>query len=1209
MHANPNLAFLSGGGEMGKRMREMDWAATPFGPVETWSPSLKMTVSLLLANGQPIIMWWGPEYLCLYNDAYIPVLGAKHSWALGRPVREVWSEIRDILKPLIDAPFTGTPTSIDDIRLDLKRHGFLEETHFTVVYSPVPDPTAPNGIGGVIAPVHEITGKVLGERRALVLRQLGQRLADSRTAEGACEIAAETLAEDRDDLPFALLYLASESGDQARLVGATGLADDASLRPPVVDLKQEPATWRLNEAAQSQAMVLVERSPAGPAAILPIRSTKANELAGFLVVGVSPLLRFDDLYRSFLDLAAAQVATAIANARAYEEERRKAEALAEIDRVKTAFFSNVSHEFRTPLTLMLGPIEATLANSTLPDADREQIELAHRSSQRLLKLVNSLLDFSRIEAGRVQASYAPIDLAAATADLASVFRSTVERAGMKLTVDCLPLGESVFVDGEMWEKIVLNLISNAFKFTFDGEIEVSVRRVGSEARLTVGDTGTGIPANEIPRLFERFHRINGAAGRSYEGSGIGLALVQELAQLHGGRVEVESEVGRGSRFHVFIPFGKAHLPADRIAESATLWAGGLRAVPYLEEMKRWLPSALGDADPDNLPPDGEAFHPSVFPDLRRVLLADDNADMRDYLKRILEQAGYVVEAVADGEAALRVAGAWKPDLVLTDAMMPRLDGFGLLRALRADPQLAAVPIVLLSARAGEEARIEGMQAGADDYVVKPFGARELLARVQGSLSLARVRQEAEAAVRKSEERLRALVNASTYAVYRMSADWTEMLELRGQGFVVDIEAPSTSWLESYIHPDDRAAVTAAIRQAIDSKSMFELEHRVLRVDGTPGWTLSRAVPLFDAAGEVVEWFGAASDVTHRVQGEMTRKLLLRELDHRVKNTLATVQAIAHQTLRHTRVPSDFAPRFSSRIEALARVHGLLTKESWRGTSLRLLLREQLLQGPVDDSRLEMSGPEIHLDPQVTLHLGLMMHELGTNCVKYGAWSVAGGRVRITWTLEGDTLRLRWVERGGPAVTGPRSRGFGTTLIEQSSKGLGGDARAIFDAEGLTWDINLPLPSTAAASADKGNDELAASPSVRVDAPATRPLAGQRILVLEDEPLVTMMVEQVLGEAGATVVAVSSEEEALSAIRARHFDKAALDVNIHGRQVRDVPAALMRLGVPFLFVTGYGRAALPAGFEQAATLNKPFNNQKLVDSLSALGRDAEAARAV
>jgi len=1203
MHPNPDLAFLSGGGEMGKRMREMDWAATPFGPVATWSPSLKMTVSLLLANGQPIIMWWGPDYLCLYNDAYIPVLGAKHPWALGRPVREAWSEIHDVLKPLIDAPFSGTPTSIDDIRLDIKRHGFLEETHFTVVYSPIPDPTAIGGIGGVIAPVHEITGKVLGERRTLALRDLGQRLADARTAEAAGQITAATLAGYHDDLPFALLYLASEDGRQARLAGATGLLDHQSLCPPTIDLKQDAAPWQLAEVAESQVMALVERSPAGPAAIVPIRATKASELAGFLITGVSPLLRFDELYRSFLDLAAAQVATAIANARAYEEEKRKADALAEIDRVKTAFFSNVSHEFRTPLTLMLGPIENTLANSTLADADREQIELAHRSSQRLLKLVNSLLDFSRIEAGRVQASYAAADLATVTAELASVFRSTIERAGMRLSVDCPPLGEPVHVDGEMWEKIVLNLISNAFKFTFDGEIEVSVHRVGTEARLTVRDTGTGISAQEIPRLFERFHRINGAPGRSYEGSGIGLALVQELARFHGGRVEVESEVGRGSRFHVFIPFGTKHLPVDRIAASAKPDAGGLRAVPYLEEMKRWLPGESSAGDP-NVHPESGPFYPSAFPDMRRVLLADDNADMRDYLKRILEQAGYVVETVADGEAAASVARAWRPNLVLADVMMPRLDGFGLLRVLRADPHLKAVPIILLSARAGEEARIEGMQAGADDYMVKPFGARELLARIQGSLGLVRVRQEAEAAVRKSEERLRALVNASTYVVYRMSADWTEMLELQGQGFIVDTQAPSAGWLENYIHPDDRATVTAAIRQAIDSKSVFELEHRVLRVDGTLGWTLSRAVPLFNAAGEIVEWFGAASDVTHRVQGEVTRKLLLRELDHRVKNTLATVQAIAHQTLRHTRAPADFAPRFSSRIEALARVHGLLTEESWRGTSLRLLLREQLLQGPVDESRLEMSGPEIDLDPQVTLHLGLMLHELGTNCVKYGACSTPRGTVKITWMLEDDTLRLRWVERGGPVVTAPKSRGFGTTLIEQSSKGLGGSARAIFDAEGVSWSIDLPLPETKVV-ADKAEGGTAAVPSPRTEDDASQPLAGQRILVLEDEPLVAMMVEQVLAEAGATVIAVSSEEEALSALKATRFDKAALDVNLHGRQVRAVPAAMVRSAVPFLFVTGYGRSALPPGFEQVPTLNKPFNNHKLVEALGALGREAGA----
>jgi len=461
-------------------------------------------------------------------------------------------------------------------------------------------------------------------------------------------------------------------------------------------------------------------------------------------------------------------------------------------------------------------------------------------------------------------------------------------------------------------------------------------------------------------------------------------------------------------------------------------------------------------------------------------------------------------------------------------------------------------------------------------------------------------------VRKSEERLRALVNASTYIVYRMNADWSQMLELEGQGFMLDTKAPTAGWLESYIHPDDRAMVTAAVRQAIDTKSTFELEHRVLRVDGTLGWTLSRAVPLFNAAGEIVEWFGAASDVTHRVQAEVTRKLLLRELDHRVKNTLATVQAIAHQTLRHTRVPSDLAPRFSSRIEALARVHGLLTEESWRGTSLRHLMREQLIHGPVDDSRVEMSGPEIHLDPQMTLHLGLMLHELGTNCVKYGSCSTSGGTVKITWMLEGGTLRFRWIERGGPAVIGPKSRGFGTTLIEQSSKGLGGSARATFDADGVSWSIDLPLPESDSAAAEKVESEASAAPATRPDGEVSPPLAGQRILVLEDEPLVAMMVEQVLMEAGATVVAVSSEEEALSALKATRFDKAALDVNLHGRQVRAVPSAMVRSAVPFLFVTGYGRAALPPGFEQVPTLNKPFNNQKLVDSLGALGRGPGSA---
>ena len=267
----------------------------------------------------------------------------------------------------------------------------------------------------------------------------------------------------------------------------------------------------------------------------------------------------------------------ITEKKAHEREiARQREELAELDKLKTQFFANISHEFRTPLTLMMGPLEDAVADSQhLSTPNRERLELAHRNSLRLLKLVNTLLDFSRIEAGRIQASYEPTDLAQLTAELASVFRSAIERAGMRLVIDCPALPEKVYVDREMWEKIVLNLLSNAFKFTFEGQIEVSLRCADSAVEMTVRDTGTGIPANEIPKLFERFHRVKGARGRSYEGSGIGLALVQELVHLHGGNVRIESEVDRGTAFTVTIPLGHAHLPADRIGGARTLASTGV----------------------------------------------------------------------------------------------------------------------------------------------------------------------------------------------------------------------------------------------------------------------------------------------------------------------------------------------------------------------------------------------------------------------------------------------------------------------------------------------------------------------------------------------------------------------------------------------------------------------------------------------------------
>jgi signal transduction histidine kinase/DNA-binding response OmpR family regulator len=896
------FSWLPGSGEMGELIRKTEWGQTRLGPAAEWSPALRMIVKFLLANRFPQLLWWGPEFCSIYNDAYIPILGTKHPWALGRPVSEVWSEIWNVLKPLIETPFLGGPaTWMEDIPLEINRRGFFEETHFTIAYSPVPDESVAGGIGGVLATVHEITEKVVGERRVRALRDLGARSGEPKSAEEACVIVRETLSPHSRDIPFLLLYLLDDKRQTAELACCIGADQDDRACPTSVDLGSQSAEcWPLSDVLATEDIRVVsdiaskfDQVPQGPwpdaptrAAILPIRSNIQHQLAGFMVAGLSSRLEFDKSYRDFLELMSTQVATTIANARAYEEERKRAEALAEIDRAKTLFFSNVSHEFRTPLTLMLGPLEDSLGSeSSLPAEHRNNLHIAHRNSLRLLKLVNTLLDFSRIEAGRVQASYEPTDLASLTAELASLFRSAVERAGLKLLVNCPVTTEPAYVDHEMWEKILFNLLSNAFKFTFKGEIEVGLLQIGDTVELRVRDTGIGIPAEDLPHLFERFYRVQGARARTWEGSGIGLALVQELAKLHGGSVRVESELNRGTTFTVCIPLGKNHLPAERIGAARDLASTGVRAEVYVQEALQWSAASSDIADDVVIAPSIPkiASSPSETKPEKasRILLADDNADMRFYVEKLLNER-YEVIACADGQSALECARQTRPDLVLTDVMMPRLDGFGLLRSLRQDENLRNVPVILLSARAGEESRIEGLDAGADDYLVKPFSARELLARVGSHLAMATMRREVEKALRDSEERFRALVNATSYVVYRMSPDWTEMRQLEGRGVISDTGKPRKDWLEEYIHPDDRELVLRTIREAVRAKSIFQLEHRIRKTDGSSAWTYSRAVPVLDNDGEIVEWFGAASDVTARKHAEENYRKLAETLDAEVR---------------------------------------------------------------------------------------------------------------------------------------------------------------------------------------------------------------------------------------------------------------------------------------------------------------------------------------
>ncbi|MFN8556469.1 MAG: ATP-binding protein [Dehalococcoidia bacterium] len=1236
---------------MAALMRAFDWSTTSIGPVETWSPTLRMMVQFLLVNRFPLLLWWGPQYVSIYNDSYRPVLGAKHPWALGRPVSECWSEIWHILQPLIDTPFHGGPaTWNEDILLELNRYGFLEEAHFTIAYSPVHDDSVASGIGGVLATVHEITEQVVGQRRVVALRDLGAHVGDARTAEDACAIVAQILAAHSRDVPFVLLYLFDADGARARLAGAAGVEPDKDISPLVIDLRDAAAHgWPMAQAVASGAMQVVESLadrftavPPGPwsdppntAAVIPIPTNRTDAFAGCMVVGVSARLQFDAYYRDFLDLVRTQVATAIANARAYEEEHKRAEALAELDRAKTAFFSNVSHEFRTPLTLMLGPLEDVLCGDLgllTPEA-AAGLAVAHRNSLRLLRLVNTLLDFSRIEAGRADASFEPTDLAALTADLASVFRSAVERAGVRLVVDCPPLPEPVYVDRDMWEKVVLNLLSNAFKHTFIGEIGVALRWAERAVELTVRDTGVGIPAEELAHLFERFHRVRGARARSHEGTGIGLALVEELVRLHGGAIAVASRVDEGTTFTITIPAGTAHLPADRIQAPHTLASTALGATPYVEEALRWLPD-------DRPARSGASVGVPMQPEIptaphrglddrttgARVLVADDNADMRAYLERLLG-VHWTVEAVADGVTALTAVRERMPDLVLADVMMPGLDGLALLRALREDPRTSRIPVMLLSARAGEEARVDGVAAGADDYVVKPFSGRELIARVGAHLMLARVRAAGERALRESEElrrlatvsgrmgtwrwdvrgrlcsgdaefsalwglppsdgqlpvslftsrmtpagaaaieavmardiapgeefdgqlevavgpaagrwvswrgraeretpwiingvgfdvteqrlaeerlreseqrqafllqlsdglrplgdaadiqatvtrtamqyfgadrcyyceiegenaiirqdasrddlpsvvgvypldsfpifkavidagrpfvvqdanttelmdeelkrlclqlqiisfidvpvvkngqpvgilcitqctprdwtkfemelveeaaertwaavervhaqtalreseaRSRAFIEATSDVVYRMSADWREMYRLVGKEFIATTERPRSDWPEAYIPEDEQPRVRSAIEQAIRLASVFELEHRVIRRDGTIGWTFSRAVPVVNERGEVVEWFGTATDITERKRAEAERERLLASERRRAPR-------LRRQTVTRTcsspRSPTNCArpsPRFSASSKCCAANPWTATDCAWRWTRL------------------------------------------------------------------------------------------------------------------------------------------------------------------------------------------------------------------------------------------------------------------------------------
>jgi signal transduction histidine kinase/serine phosphatase RsbU (regulator of sigma subunit) len=907
-NADIRFLFLSSG-QLGKDLLAVDWEATPLGPLADWPQSLKTIVQVVITSRFSMWMAWGPELSFFANESYRrATLGAKYPWALGKPASEVWAEIWPEIGPRIEAVMkTGVASWDESLLLILERNGFAEETYHTFSYSPLTDDGGK--IVGMLCVVSEDTKRVIGDQRMTILRDLASALSSARSEEDVFANASVALSANLGPLPFSLAYLFDDRGTGARLALSAGATASDPIAPPTIDAGD--GSWPVREALRGRSVIiddLQERFQAVPsregfnppekAIVMPLRSQTGELPYGFLVAGISAYQMFDSEYEGFVVLVANQLAAAIANARAHEAERQRAERLAELDDAKTRFFTNVSHEFRTPLTLLLGPASDSLSDQADPltPLQRERTELVQRNGERLLRLVNSLLDFSRIESGRSDAQFEPIDLALYTAQLASMFRAATERAGIDLAVECSPLGEEVFVDREMWAKIVSNLLSNALKFTFEGRITVRLAEVEVDQlpwiELSVTDTGVGVAPAEQAHLFERFHRVAGVRSRTYEGSGIGLALVAELVALHGGTVTATSSPGAGSTFKVLVPFGSEHLATgvvlDRssdVARSPEILVGGL-----VDEAMRWLDGstvpigALSGVDRA-----GAVERPLV-------LMADDNADMRQYVAGLLVDLCEVVTA-SDGLEALEFARSRTPDLVLTDVMMPNLDGFGLLAALRKDPVTTRVPIIMLSARAGEEAAVEGLSAGADDYLVKPFSALELVARVRSNLELDRARREVSERERQiAQELQRSLMPSEHFdageleiATFyqagvqgtQVGGDWYDVIELgAGRTALVIGDVMGRGVRAAAVMGQARSAIRAFSQMDLPPATMLEFLDKTVG-DFTDGQIVTCIYGVYDSsdhsftfgsAGHLPPFVKAPGIPTRRLEGGLSGPL-------------------------------------------------------------------------------------------------------------------------------------------------------------------------------------------------------------------------------------------------------------------------------------------------------------------------------------------------
>jgi signal transduction histidine kinase/CheY-like chemotaxis protein len=720
--------LFAGGGEMGKVINDFPWKDTALGEIRNWPQSLVSAAGICLNSNFPIAIYWGRELNLIYNDAWSPIPGLKHPWALGRTAKEVWPEIWEDIQPSFEITLnTGKATGSKDALLPMNRHGYVEECYFDFTFTPIYGESG--GVAGIFNAVIETTYRVINERRAKFISLLSGEINAAPTNEELFQILERSLQEAGPDVPFCCYYSHGSSGWKKEISVHLDEAEAAKL----LALVQEPAQYKhFDNIDQVIGRPIANHWPERIKEVVYLPVMINGTTAGGFLFGISSRLKPDEEYLKFFQSIVNLFSGELQARAALIEQKRKADELEALDRAKTVFFSNISHEFRTPLTLMLGPLEEEInvLKNNLPERTRQNIETAHRNGMRLLKLVNGLLDFSRIEAGRQKANFTLVDIVSFTKNLAANFQAVIEKGGLQFIIKADSFIQPVYIDRDMWEKVVFNLLSNAFKFTLKGSITVSMSSDEENALLKISDTGVGIPESELPNLFQRFHRIENTGGRTFEGTGIGLSMIKELVKLLGGSIGVSSELGKGTTFTVKIPFGKNHIPKEQIKDNSEeneyLVSGAFigEATSLLEKM---------DAKPGDNSGSGQSGY---------ILIVDDNSDMREHLKSLLQEH-FPVKTAANGLDALHRIKESAPALIISDVMMPILNGIELLRELKLHPATSQIPVIILTARAGEESKIEGYETGADDYLVKPFSSKELLARIRMQLKMNEAKKNAD----------------------------------------------------------------------------------------------------------------------------------------------------------------------------------------------------------------------------------------------------------------------------------------------------------------------------------------------------------------------------------------------------------------------------------------------------------------------------------